>query len=32
MWEALTKSAARKFYGGSGFFLLIFVAINRTQL
>jgi len=29
MWEALTKSAARNiFYGGSGFFLLIFVALT----
>lgn len=29
MWEALTKSAARNiFYGGSGFFLLIFVGLT----
>ena len=29
MWEALTKSAARNiFYGGSAFFLLVFVALT----
>lgn len=33
MWEALTKSAARNiFYGGSGFFLLIFLGLTAQSV
>lgn len=33
MWEALTKSAARNiFYGGSGFFLLIFLGLTAHSV